>query len=118
MTRTPSTAARARPPAAAARVSAFAGAPFRPRARLLAGTVLTGGTLRSLAAAAGMMTVLGVSPALAQCFSGAGGVLNTAACDAAATGTASTAVGSGANATGDSATAYGANATATGDFAT
>ena len=47
MTRTHSTVEPARP-AAAARASAFAGAPFRPRprARLLAGTVLAGGTLR------------------------------------------------------------------------
>src|SRR6266516_7611189 len=105
MTRTHSTVARVRP--AAARASAFAGAPFRPRARLLAGTVLTGGTMRSLAAAAGMMTVLGVSPALAQCFSGAGAVLDTAACEhAAATDANSTAVGLGANATGANATAY------------
>src|SRR5882724_8136469 len=101
MTRTHSTVEGARPAAAAARASAFAGAPFRPRARLLAGTVLTGGTLRSLAAAAGMMTVLGVSPALAQCFSGADGVLDTAACEhAAAIGTNSTAVGLNATATG------------------
>src|SRR3954467_13193014 len=80
---------------------------------LLASTLLSGGTLRSLAAAAGMMTALGVSPAFAQCFSGTAGTLTTAACDVtAATGASSTAVGSGANATGIDATAYGNNAVA------
>src|SRR3954468_8100609 len=87
----------------------------QPRALLLASSMLTGGTLRSLAAAAGMMTALGVSPALAQCFSGAGAVLDTAACEhAAATGGQSTAVGLGANATGVGATAYGNTAVANG----
>src|SRR5690349_11629067 len=76
-----------------------------PGVHLLASTMLNGGTLRSLAVAAGMMTAFGVSPALAQCFSGTGGVLDTAACEhTAATGVNSTAVGSAANATGIGAT--------------
>src|ERR1700737_834013 len=91
------------------------------RVRLLACSMLTGGTLRSLAAAAGMMTALGVSPAFAQCFSGGGSQLTTAAgaCQAAAaTGTGSTAVGIQSNATGQDATAYGNAATAIGFGAT
>jgi hypothetical protein len=43
--------------------------PLNRRARLLASSMLCGGTLRGLAAAAGMMTALGVSPAFAQCYS-------------------------------------------------
>ena len=38
----------------------------RPHAHLLASSILSGGALRSLAAIAGMMTVLGISPAFAQ----------------------------------------------------
>src|SRR5437660_855838 len=71
----------------------------RPRAHLLASSILTGGTLRSLAVAAGMMTVLGVSPALAQCFSGAGTDLGAAGCQSvAATGLSATAIGQGSTA--------------------
>src|SRR5258708_39872399 len=56
----------------------------RPRAQLLASSVLTGGTWRSLAVAAGMMTAFGISPALAQCFSGAGTNLGAAGCQSTA----------------------------------
>src|SRR5260370_40507666 len=80
--------------------------PSGRRAHLLASSVLTGGTLRSLAVAAGMMTALGVSPAFAQCFSGGGSTLTTAAspCQAtAATGTGSTAGRLNANANGQDA---------------
>src|SRR5437016_14205720 len=81
------------------------------RSRLLASTVLNGGTLRSIAAAAGMMTAFGASPALAQCFSGTGGNIAGAGCTVTvATGNASTAVGFNANATGTDATAYGSDA--------
>jgi YadA head domain repeat (2 copies) len=92
------------------------------RARLLGASALAGGALRGLVVAAGMATVFGGAPALAQvgCQSaatdlsaGAGGCLA-----AAATGVASTAVGRSANATGDSATAIGFSATATGFSAT
>src|SRR4051794_26000553 len=90
----------------------------QPRALLLASSMLTGGALRSLAAAAGTMTVLGVSPALAHVFPGP--VPKSApACDVtAATGSNSTAVGLAANATGISATAYGNGAVANGNSAT
>jgi len=88
-------------------------------ALLLASSVLTGGALRSIAAVAGMMTVLGVSPAFAQCFSGTFGNITGAGCDVtAATGVASTAVGLNSNATGNDATAYGTSATANGFNAT
>jgi hypothetical protein len=89
------------------------------RAQSLASCILDGGTVRSLAAAAGMMTALGVSPAFAQCFSGTAGTLASASCDVtAATGPNSTAIGLGANATGFSATAYGNSSTANGNGAT
>lgn len=91
---------------------------FRPkdRASLIASSVLRGGTLRSLAAAAGMMTVLGVSPAFAQCYSAGAGLAGS--CDAIVpTGANATAIGSGANATGINATAYGAGSTANGGAA-
>src|SRR5437588_9079455 len=88
--------------------TALAGNARKPaggRAGLLASSALAGGTLRGLALATGVVAAVGVSPALAQCFSGTGGVLNTAACEhAAATGANSTAVGLNANATGTSAT--------------
>lgn len=69
---------------------------------------------RTIAVAAGMMTALGVSAALAQCFSGPAGTLGTSACDVAASGVAATAAGFIAKATGTGATAYGAGANATG----
>src|SRR6185369_4857192 len=76
------------------------------RTRLLASSVLTGGTLRDLAVAAGMMTALGISPALAQCFSGAGSNLGAAGCQVTSVGGANvTAVGKGITAIGNSATA-------------
>jgi hypothetical protein len=40
------------------------------RARLMGASAIASGGLRSLAAAAGMMTALGASPVLAQCLSG------------------------------------------------
>src|SRR5258708_27033646 len=89
------------------------------RGRLLASSVLTRGALRCVAAAAGMMTVLGVSPAFAQCFSGTTGNLLTIACQAIVPGgTSTTAVGSNANAFGQAATAYGNSSTANGIVAT
>src|SRR6266704_335236 len=88
--------------------------PRHRRARLLATSILTGGALRSLAAAAGMMTALGVSPAFAQCFSGVAGTLATFNCNATATGMFSIANGTNATATGGFSNAIGTNATATG----
>jgi hypothetical protein len=41
------------------------------RARFMGASAIAGGVLRSLAVAAGMVTVFGSSPASAQCFSGA-----------------------------------------------
>ena len=88
------------------------------RARLVASSILCGGTLRGLAVAAGMMTVAGISPAFAQCFSGIGGNIAGAGCTVtAATGAFSTAVGSDANATGVAATAFGNGAIANGQQA-
>ena len=90
--------------------------PVSRRARLMGASALAGGTLLGLAIAAGVATVFGASPAAAQCFSGTGGNLLMAACDVtAASGLASTAVGSNANATGTTATAYGNTAIAIGD---
>lgn len=89
--------------------------PRHRRTRLLASSMLCGGTLRGLAVAAGMMTALGVSPAFAQCFSGTTGNLLAAGCNvAAAIGASSTAVGQGAEANGAFATVYGNTAVATG----
>src|SRR5262249_59604661 len=51
------------------------------RARLLGASALAGGAIRGLAIAAGMATGVGASPALAPCFSGAAGGLDTAACE-------------------------------------
>ena len=45
--------------------------PVSRRARLMGASAIAGGALRGLAVAAGMVTVFGASPALAQCFSGA-----------------------------------------------
>ena len=88
-------------------------------------SALTGGALRGLAIAAGMVTVFGGAPAFAQCLSTAAG-FNGGCAAATATGVGSTAVGSGATAIGPPppggsgffATAYGNNAVANGDFAT
>src|ERR1700693_1313710 len=92
-----------------------------PRAHLLASSMLSGGTLRSLAAAAGMMTALGVSPAFAQCSSTATGLAGNCAA-ALITGLDATAIGFNSTATGivatAAATAYGNGATANGDHAT
>jgi hypothetical protein len=91
--------------------------PDRRRGRLLASSVLNGGTLRCLAAAAGMMTALGVSPAFAQCYSTATGLAGD--CTAVVpTGGDATAFGASSNATGTFATAIGANAHANGTTAT
>src|SRR5262249_45258852 len=91
---------------------AISSIPLSPRRpRLMGASAIAGGALRSLAIAAGVVTVFGAAPAFAQvgCQSaatdlsaGAGGCLATAA-----TGGSSTAVGSAANATGLAATAYG-----------
>src|SRR5262249_27636665 len=91
------------------------------RTRLMGASSIAGGALRGLVVAAGMVTVLGASPALAQCFSGGGSGLTTggAGCDAVVpAGANATAVGQGANATGTNATAYGNAALANGQFAT
>jgi hypothetical protein len=56
------------------------------RARLLGASALAGGALRGLAIAAGMVTAFGAAPALAQCFSDAGGTLSGSCAAAAATG--------------------------------
>src|SRR5256884_7909644 len=93
-----------------------------PTRRLMGASAIAGGPLRGLAAAAGMVTVFGGTPALAQCASTNTGFTGTCAA-AAATGGDSTAVGQAANATGTFATAYGnaavafgIGATATGGF--
>src|SRR5262245_44441692 len=89
------------------------------RARLMGASAIAGGTLRGLAIAAGMVTVFGAAPAMAQCFSGVGGNLLLGGCQStAATGINSTAVGFMANATGGNATAYGNQAIANGNQAT
>src|SRR5437899_3043566 len=103
------------------------------RAGLLATSALSAAGLRGVAVAAGMVTVFGAAPALAQCLSGTVGNLLAAGCLPAATGGAAsttiglgaittgtfgTAVGNGANATGLEATAFGASSIANGDFAT
>ena len=91
--------------------------PSKPRAHLLASSMLSGGTLRSVAAAAGMMTALGVSPAFAQCFSTATGLAGNCAA-ALITGLNATAIGFNSTATGIVATrrpCYGNGATANGD---
>jgi hypothetical protein len=90
--------------------------PTDRRARLLASSVLNGGTLRCLAAAAGMMTALGVSPAFAACYSTATGLAGD--CTAIVPTGVATAIGFNANATGGQATAYGKGSTANGDAAT
>ena len=65
--------------------------PLSRRARLMGATALAGGALRGLAIAAGIVTLFGGAPALAQCFSGTGGTLLSAACNVtAATGADST----------------------------
>src|SRR5258708_2688396 len=89
----------------------------RSRARLLTSSMLTGGTLRSLAVAAGMMTAFGISPAIAQCYSTATDLGGNCTANVP-TGTASTAIGAGAKSTGTNATAYGNAANATGVEAT
>ena len=87
------------------------------RARLLASRMLCRGTLRSLVAAAGMVTVLGVSPAFAQCYSAGAGL--SGSCNAVVpTGINATAVSFGANANGANATAIGSGSTANGINAT
>jgi hypothetical protein len=88
--------------------------PLSRRARLLGASALAGGALRSLAIAAGMVTVFGAAPAFAQCRSTDTGFTGTCAATAAI-GANSTAVGSGANAAAADATAYGNNAVANGD---
>src|SRR5262249_1441778 len=98
---------------------AISSIPVSRRARLMGASAIPGGALRGLAIVSGMGTVVGASPALAQGFSGAAGVLDTPACEpTAATSGSSTAVGLGANATGAAATAYGDIAVANGDIAT
>src|SRR5450756_1287353 len=106
--------------------------PPESRARLLASSMLRGGALRSLAAAAGLMTALGVSPAFAQCYSTgtslagdcvvgvAPGGLNATVMGffAAGTGQNSTAYGAASRANGTNATATGVGAHATGASAT
>ena len=84
------------------------GAPSRLFVRnyWLASSVLNGGTLRSLAVAAGMMTVCGISPAFAQCYSTAAGLAGD--CTAIVpTGASATAIGFNASANGFAATASG-----------
>src|SRR5262245_36831277 len=58
----------------------------RRRARFMGASAIAGGALRGLAIAAGIVTVSGASPALAQCFSGAAGpgTLLSFQCDVAA----------------------------------
>jgi hypothetical protein len=94
------------------------GIPISRRARLMGASAIAGGTLRGLAVAAGMVTVFGGAPALAQCSSNAAGTLSGSCAAAAATGANSTAIGLNANATGTSATAYGNGALANGSSAT
>ncbi|MBR0961729.1 YadA-like family protein [Bradyrhizobium japonicum] len=90
---------------------------FQTPAWLLLSCLLGGGPRRSLAAAAGMMTVAGISPAFAQCYSAGAGLAGS--CNAIVpTGPQATAVGPNANATGGRATAFGSNAMADGDNAT
>ena len=94
------------------------------RARLLAASAISGGTLRGWAVAAGVAATLGAAPAFAGCNSGSvpdTNLLSSPACQASATGVAATAVGHNANAngppataTGDDSFANGTNATATG----
>src|SRR6266508_6791467 len=79
--------------------------PVSRRARLLGASALAGGALRGLAIAAGMVTALGATPALAQCFSGTPGVIDGAPC------AATPAVDPNATAVGFQATAQGINAT-------
>jgi hypothetical protein len=74
------------------------------RARLMGASAIAGGTLRGLAVAAGMVTVFGGAPALAQCASTDTGFTGTCAATAA-TGANATAVGRAANAAGVFATA-------------
>ena len=93
------------------------GIPISRRARLMGASAIAGGTLRGLAVAAGMVTVFGGAPALAQCASTNTGFTGTCAA-AAATGANSTAVGQAANASGVFATAYGNSAFASGVDAT
>jgi hypothetical protein len=76
-----------------------------------------GGTLLGAAAAAGMLTMLGVSPALAQCASGSA-VIASLLCDASASNNGATAVGAFTVATGAAASAYGFGANANGTSAT
>src|SRR5262249_55667001 len=86
------------------------------RARLMGASAIAGGALRGFAIAAGMVTVFGTSPVLAQCQSTDTNFSGT--CAATASGPASTAVGELANAAGGLATAYGNSANAIGDNAT
>src|SRR6266481_4842585 len=74
--------------------------PSDRRALLLASSVLTGGTLRSLAAAAGMITVAGISPAVAECYSTATGFAGTNCAAIAPTGVQSLIIGNQATGTG------------------
>ena len=87
------------------------------RAWLFASSVLSGKTLRSLAAAAGIVTAFGGAPGWAACLSTNVGFTGTCAATTAA-GFNATAVGQNAVAAGDFATAYGDSANATGDAAT
>jgi trimeric autotransporter adhesin len=89
--------------------------PLSRRARLMGASAIAGGALRSLAVAAGMVTVFGGAPAFAGCQSSATDLSAGTSCAAtASTGTNSTAIGLNANATGTSATAYGDSAIANG----
>lgn len=82
--------------------------PSGHRVRLLASSMPCGGSFRSLAVAAAMVTALGISPAFAQCLSTATGFTGGAACAATLAGASSLAVGGGANASSNFATALGA----------
>ena len=85
------------------------------RAHLMGASAMAG-ALRSMAIAAGMLTVFGGAPAAADCASTGAGFTGT--CTATATGTGSTAVGAGANATATNASAYGASSNASDSNAT
>ncbi|MVT53801.1 hypothetical protein GPL17_25340 [Bradyrhizobium yuanmingense] len=95
----------------------FKPARFQTPAWLLLSSLLGGGPRRSLAAAAGIMTVAGFSPAFAFCYSNGAGLTGQCNAVGAATGLA-TAVGQAALADGTAATAYGTGAYANGENAT
>ena len=92
--------------------------PCDRRGRLLASSMLCGGTLRGLAAAAGMMTALGISPAFASCYSTATALGGDCTAVVPVGGSANTAYGNNANAAGSFATATGANSLALGESVT